>query len=312
MMKKLLLLIGIVVSCRAAHATPLQLIHESTGTPNSAPTQNAQVKLSTGNFNVLNSTTATNINETVTNLTPTNVLGTVANKSTTTYSGASTFSGGTTLNGLVTASTTTTYTAARNDTPGAGPWRLGSTSLFSWRDDTSNNLNLDSFSGSFWVSSFSYTTAGVATYSGQLIGHGTNAADSAAVGFIGEYISSATPSTNGFGIQVSGTYIDVVQITLTAGDWDVSYVDCVILGTATITDVITGVGTVSGNSGTGLNFGDSALDGAPPTAAYDICQSAPNIRKSASSTTTYYLKGRVTISAGTAKFYGRLSARRIR
>lgn len=142
---------------------------------------------------------------------------------------------------------------------------------------------------------------------------GTNTNDSAATGFVGEYVSSAVAT--GSAVSSTGTtqWFDVTSISLTAGDWDIS---CVIAGKdngATISAWTGGIGTATGNNGAGLVQGDNRLNMSIPNSTEgDIGLSIPAWRVSITSTTTYYLKALFIFSAGTPQSYGRISARRVR
>lgn len=139
---------------------------------------------------------------------------------------------------------------------------------------------------------------------------GTNTNDNAGGGFIGEYVSSTT-----LGNQTVGTstqYFDILSFILTPGDWDLSGVCYYSPNGATVVYVDCGIGTVTGNSATGLTSGDTVVEGPPPVSTYQIGLSIPVVRKSIAVSTTYYLKGNVQYSVATALVRGRISARRIR
>jgi len=141
---------------------------------------------------------------------------------------------------------------------------------------------------------------------------GTTTNDSAATGFIGEFISSSTAS-GGAGATTSGNYSDLVSVTLTAGDWDVSmFVVCGLSGATGLTSETVGISTTAGNSGTGLVYGQTVTDMVPATGLYSPSSSIPLVRASLSGSTTYYLKVNASYSAGTPKFFGTISARRRR
>lgn len=156
------------------------------------------------------------------------------------------------------------------------------------------------------------TATGVKTFSGQLIGKGTATNDSAAAGFIGEYVvasvvgGSAVTATN-------NTLGDVTNISLTAGDWDVTGL-VIYQGTVTGTEFIGGIGTASGTTSTGLVSGDTQLETpTAPTAASDSAvPTISAVRMSLSGTSTIYLKYKALFTVGTCKVYGRISARRVR
>lgn len=139
---------------------------------------------------------------------------------------------------------------------------------------------------------------------------GTTTNDNATLGSYGEYISSAAPNVASF--PTSGNYGDCVSAALTAGDWDISVVVYVAAAGATVTQWSMGVGTVAGNDGTGLVAGDTLVNTLGPTVTVDQSLSLPNIRKSISGTTTYYLKVTASYSIATPTYKCRMSSRRIR
>lgn len=141
---------------------------------------------------------------------------------------------------------------------------------------------------------------------------GTTTNDSAAAGSIGEYVAGSVAA--GSAVSSTGTtqYFDIQSIILTAGDWDVTGAVVYTLNGATVTAAAGGIGTSSGNTSTGLSFGDTLFAGTIPVAANDNSTIIPAVRKSLASTTTIYLKANYTFSAGTPKAYGRISARRVR
>lgn len=159
------------------------------------------------------------------------------------------------------------------------------------------------------------TFSGTVDVSGLLKGKGTTTNDSAAAGYIGEIISASNASATSF--PTSGTYGDANSISLTAGDWDVSFnVEADNTGgTATWSRVDIGVSATSGNDTTGLNLGDNFLlqswanSATTPTR---ISITIASFRVSLSGTTTYYGKVRADYTAGTPRYYYRLSARRVR
>lgn len=140
--------------------------------------------------------------------------------------------------------------------------------------------------------------------------HGTATNDSASAGYVGEYISSSVSNVSA---PASNTTGNVTSISLTAGDWDVSGVVQLNRNSATytMTTFEIAVTTTSGGSGT---VGDSDITTGIADLTWSfLSASIPTVRFSLSATTTVYL----TIfpgaySAGTPKYYGRISARRVR
>ena len=141
---------------------------------------------------------------------------------------------------------------------------------------------------------------------------GTNTNDSAAVGYVGEYIESViSTATNA---PVTATYGDLTSISLTAGDWVVSLFASGNLNTGTsVSNFIAGIGTASGASNTGLTPGDTSGSSPPPTSSSNSALiSIPAKRFPLSATTTLYLKMRSDYGGGNPQFQGRISAVRVR
>lgn len=137
---------------------------------------------------------------------------------------------------------------------------------------------------------------------------GTNTNDATAQYYVGEYIE-------GIGTNVSAPtstqYGDLASIALTAGDWDVSAFISASTAGGTVTVFAGGIGTATGNSSTGLVSGDTYSEAAPNSVSL-VPITIPPKRISLAGSATYYLKMSATYSAGTPKFYGRISARRVR
>jgi len=139
--------------------------------------------------------------------------------------------------------------------------------------------------------------------------HGTNTNNNASAGFVGEYVVFS-----GSGVFASfpatTTYSDYASISLTAGDWDVS-ATMSQRGT-TPSNWSFGISTTTGNSTTGLVFGDNAFNMLTATSTSDSSGSIPDVRFSLSGTTTIYLKFQATYATGSPTASGRISARRRR
>jgi hypothetical protein len=125
---------------------------------------------------------------------------------------------------------------------------------------------------------------------------------------IGVVISSVSSQAGAFGAPASNQYFDVAQITVTTGTWAISALSGFSLNGDTVSAAQGGIGTAAGNNGAGLVTGDNFINAALPTAAADSMNSIPTWIATATSNTTYYLKALYTISAGTPKAYGRLTA----
>lgn len=142
---------------------------------------------------------------------------------------------------------------------------------------------------------------------------GTNTNDSAGAGTIGEYIESSVVFASRANATGSAQWFDITNITLTAGDWDITCIADVVLNGATISGgCFIGIGTASGNNSAGLTTGDTSTYVVTPTANYDGVGIIPSKRISLSGSTNYYLKAFANYSAGTPQAFGRICARRRR
>jgi hypothetical protein len=139
---------------------------------------------------------------------------------------------------------------------------------------------------------------------------GTTTNNSAASGFVGEYIESVVSTTNFPSTTVMG---DLTSISLTAGDWDVTAIIDTFRNGATWLDIEGGITSTSGNSSTGRVIGSNWWEIAGTLSSIDyISGSVPSYRVSVSTTTTYYLKYIAVYTVATPTARGRLSARRVR
>lgn len=142
----------------------------------------------------------------------------------------------------------------------------------------------------------------------MVVGTATN--DNAPTLRLGQYIESTASNSN---FATTDTYGDLNSISLTAGDWDVTAILCALANGATVTSILTGISTTSGDSSTGLSFGvNQANTGGGPSVTTAQCVSVPVYRMSLAATTTVYQKFYGTYTVATPKGYGRLSARRER
>lgn len=133
---------------------------------------------------------------------------------------------------------------------------------------------------------------------------GTNAADNATAGNIGEYVTAT-----GSGVAyTSGTPFNITSISLTAGDWDVwGYFVAGNTGTQTYSQI---VGSLSSTSATlGGQVTQVFMNIAGASAQYPV----PMLRFQLSGTTTVYLVANLSLSAGSpATASGSIYARRAR
>jgi hypothetical protein len=151
-------------------------------------------------------------------------------------------------------------------------------------------------------SNISWTLQGKGTGTPAIKGTGTN--DSAAAGYVGEYISSQILFASATSLTTA-TAKNVTSISLTAGDWDVSGQVSVIASVATQA-VSCGISTTSATLG---DFSVYSNIGATTTSFSAIM---PTQRISISSTTTVYLVALASFVSGTCTACGFIGARRAR
>lgn len=144
------------------------------------------------------------------------------------------------------------------------------------------------------------TTAGIV---------GTTLADNANAGSIGEYLTNTATGV----ALTSGTAANVVTLSLTAGDWDVSgIVTFVNPGTTTYTGFIVGISTTSATQPTS-NTGALVNFQLPFTTGVNQALATPsNVRINVSTTTTVYLVATAGFGTSTLTANGFISARRRR
>lgn len=153
------------------------------------------------------------------------------------------------------------------------------------------------------------TTLGCTTLtaSTQLIGHGTSTNDSASAGYIGEYVESVTGATT---VAATTVVSDITSISLTAGDWDVSYIAYLNVGTSVVAQVSTAVTSTSGNNFTGWVTGDNSVT--HTALSGNVSLAVAGRRFSLSGSTTLYAKSYVDYTGTAGTMTVRLSARRVR
>jgi hypothetical protein len=152
------------------------------------------------------------------------------------------------------------------------------------------------------------TVTGAATLTGGIVG--TVAGGNATAGNVGQYVeTTVTTATNW---ATSGQYGDATSISLTAGDWDVTFILTASRNGATFNEAVAGISQTAGNSSTGLTTGTNQILGPGPVATSDSNLIVPNFRINLTSTTTIYGKISGTYTVATPQYRCRLSARRIR
>jgi hypothetical protein len=163
---------------------------------------------------------------------------------------------------------------------------------------------------SFVLTQLAQTISGTKTFDGQLIGKGTATNDSAAAGYIGEFISA---SSAGVTPASSGSYKTIATISLTAGDWDVTGIIQFTIGSATsVTSIGGAISTTTDNTDSIASGGTVFL---PYAQTLDSRFTVGTRRISLSGTTSVFLVGRVNYATlGTATWSANsfVQARRVR
>lgn len=139
---------------------------------------------------------------------------------------------------------------------------------------------------------------------------GTNTNDSAAAGYVGEYVISSVTSYQNAGNN--NQFKDVTSISLTAGDWDVVGQIISYKNSSTLTQFAGAVSLYSGNTTTDHTESSNVCYQMVPIdntgqSTISICY-----RVSVSTTTNVYLKTKFQYSGGTPQYAGTIRARRIR
>lgn len=135
---------------------------------------------------------------------------------------------------------------------------------------------------------------------------GTKTNDNAAAGNVGEYVESNI--TAGVSIA-SNTPKNLTSISLTAGDWDVwGNIQYNAAGGATLSLQLAGISTTTDTFGPD-NRGYGQFS---PADTFGSVVAPSPFRVSIASTTTVFMVGRATFTAGTCTMIGVLQARRAR
>ena len=146
---------------------------------------------------------------------------------------------------------------------------------------------------------------------------GTTTNDNAAVGVVGEFITSTVPVGSAVALTTA-IAANITSISLTAGDWDVEGdIDISFIG-VTATQLVGGASTTSATLPTqpgGGGLGMDAWVNLPLTLTAITSTMASNFtstRVSINATTTVFLIAQVAFSLGSVTGYGSIRARRIR
>lgn len=151
------------------------------------------------------------------------------------------------------------------------------------------------------------------TFTAQQIIFGTATNDSAASGYIGEYISSNIAIGSAVSLTTTTT-ANITSISLTGGDWDVEgnvgFISASgTIGTVLIAAVSNGVSATLPTSPAGGSY--TQLSQTLPASVTQIMVTGRS-RISLASTTTIYLVAQATFSVSTMTGYGFIGARRAR
>ena len=143
---------------------------------------------------------------------------------------------------------------------------------------------------------------------GGVQSHGSTGGTAPVSGYVGEQIRAAQTTLTNF--PTNTNYGDCVSISLTAGNWDISYVLSCYANSGTVTGCAGGISTTTGNSATGLQDGDNKAE-MFFNAGTEGTLTIPQYRVSISSTTTYFGKVAGFYSAGSPQYVCRISAVRV-
>ncbi len=142
---------------------------------------------------------------------------------------------------------------------------------------------------------------------------GTNTNDNAAAGNVGEYTESALTSAAPVSLT-NDTAANIVSISLTAGDWDITGAAGFTGGATTTVNYMRG--SISASSG--VLGGENARSVFTPNGATIFATTSAvtfplvTLRASLASTTTYYLVSQAGFGVSTMSGFGVIRARRVR
>lgn len=108
-------------------------------------------------------------------------------------------------------------------------------------------------------------------------------------------------------------YADILAITIPAGEWEISGTLLYALNGATLTGttVEIGISSTPGNSTAGLVDGTNSGPVPVPTSTQRSIGHVPRYRVILTAATVYNLKGRIDFSAGSPKWCGNITARKV-
>jgi hypothetical protein len=170
---------------------------------------------------------------------------------------------------------------------------------------------------SFVMTAGTQTISGAKTFDTAGAIKGVSSGSGVATYYIGEYLESIGSNT----AITSQQYDDGAAsgLSLTAGIWDIQGTMLFLpASTTTVTDLLVGIGTVTGNSGTGIDASRNRCSRSGGTVTLttgatdaDTVMVTPLYRVNISSTTTYYVKAYAKFSVSTMQAKGFICARRV-
>lgn len=141
---------------------------------------------------------------------------------------------------------------------------------------------------------------------------GTNTNDSAAAGYVGEYVESVITSGSSVSLT-SGIVANITSISLTAGDWDVfGSVSFLPTASTSVTSLVGSLSLTTAALSSPYVFNDRSAafvsGGTSPLAGYNLGR----LRVNVSSTTSVFLVAVAAFTASTLGGFGFINARRVR
>lgn len=141
---------------------------------------------------------------------------------------------------------------------------------------------------------------------------GTTTNDSAATGYIGEYIEAKLLAASAESMTTS-TSNTLASIAPTAGDWDVSGVIGYIPAATTSVTILSSHISLTDNTTSGADDNGSSQFATAANVMVNACVLATPIRRiSIAATTTVYLVARATFTVSTMTAFGTIRGRRMR
>jgi hypothetical protein len=165
----------------------------------------------------------------------------------------------------------------------------------------------------------SQNNAGLVKSAGQLLGTNTN--DSAATGYVGEYLTSSRLRASAVGITTNTANNATTAITLTAGEWEIwGFVGYSFTASTSVTRLAAAISRTDGvmpasstyavPNASGELTGQLAWAAMVPVNDIIIPTGVSTVKLSESA--TFYLVAFATFTASTTDFWGSIHARRVR